>query len=77
MVISNFFENSWRYSLVKVQPRYQRYRQQILQQGTASVFDTAGKFATGANDTGSKFAAGLNDTVGKYWEQYQTADTLK
>jgi hypothetical protein len=31
-----------------------------------------GKFSTGVNDTGSKFATG-----GKYWEQYQAAETLK
>ncbi len=43
--------------------------------GTASVVDTGGKLATGVNDTCSKFAAGGNNTVGKYWEQYQTADT--
>jgi hypothetical protein len=27
--------------------------------------------------TGGKFATGVNDTSGKYWEQYQTAETLK
>ncbi len=30
-VISNFFENSWRHSQVKVHHRYQRHRRQILQ----------------------------------------------
>ncbi len=29
------------------------------------------------NNTGDKFVTGVNDTSGKYWEQYQTADTLK
>jgi hypothetical protein len=33
---------------------------------SASVVDTAGKFATGVNNNG-----------GKFWEQYQAADTLK
>ena len=58
-----------------------------------SVVDTGGKFATGVNDTGGKFAAGVNDaggklppvsttpaaidTGGKWWEQYQAADTVK
>jgi hypothetical protein len=27
--------------------------------------------------TGGKFATSVNDTSGKYWEQYQTAETLK
>jgi hypothetical protein len=31
----------------------------------ASVVDTCGKFATGANKTGVKFATGVNDAGGK------------
>jgi hypothetical protein len=31
---------------------------------------------TGINDIG-KFATGVNDTGGKYWKQYQAAETLK
>jgi hypothetical protein len=33
--------------------------------------------ATGINNNSGKFATGVNDTSGKYWEQYQTAYTLK
>ncbi len=40
--VSNFFENSMRYSHVKVDHRYQQH-------------NTRGKFATGINDTGGKF----------------------
>ncbi len=35
------------------------------------------QIANGINDTGGKFATGAIDTGGKYWEQYQAADTLK
>ncbi len=49
-----FFENSRRYSQVKVHHWYQRHRRQI----------TTGIGATGVNDTGGKFAAGVNDTGG-------------
>ncbi len=76
-VISNFFENSRRYSKVKVHHRCQWHRWQIA----AGIKDTGGKFATGINDTGGKFchhfrlccwhdaggkfAAGVNDAGGK------------
>ena len=60
--VSNFFENSQRYSQVEVHHWYQRHRWQ---------------FATRINDTGGKFATGVNDTGGKEWEQYQVAETLK
>ncbi len=60
--VSNFFENSRRYSQVKVHHRCQRHWWQICHwcrwyrsQFATSVVDTAGKFATGINDTGGKF----------------------
>jgi hypothetical protein len=71
-IISNFFENSRRYSQVKVHHRCQRHRWWWWCTG---VVDTGGKFATGINDTGSspcvvdtggKFATGVNDTGGKF-----------
>ncbi len=78
-VISNFFENSWRYSQVKVHHQCQ-HRWQIA----ASINDTSDKFAPCINDTGGKFchqfplfATGVVDTAGKQWEQYQAAGTLK
>ncbi len=49
-IISNFFENSRRYSQVKVHHRCQRRRCQI---------------ATGINDAGDKFATGVIDIGGK------------
>jgi hypothetical protein len=49
--VSNFFENSQRYSRVKC---------------TTGINDTGGKFATGINNTGGKIAAGINDTGGKF-----------
>jgi hypothetical protein len=52
-IVSNFFENSRRYSQVKVH-RCQWHRWQI---------------ATGINDTGGKFAIGINDTGGKFCHQ--------
>ncbi len=45
-VISNFFENSRRYSQVKVHHRWQI---------AAGINDTDGKYATGINNTGGKF----------------------
>ncbi len=45
-IISNFFENSRRYSQVMVHHRWQI---------AAGINDTGGKFASGVNDTGSKF----------------------
>jgi hypothetical protein len=50
-IISNFFENSRRYSQVKGHHRCQQHRWQIA----AGINDTGGKFAIGINDTGSKF----------------------
>jgi len=48
--VSNFFENSRRYSQLKVDHRYQRHR---------GVNDAGGKIAAGINDTGGKFASGI------------------
>jgi hypothetical protein len=53
--VSNFFENSRRYSQLKVDHRYQRHRC---------------KFASGVNDTGGKITAGINDTGGKFCHQF-------
>ncbi len=52
------------------------------------IKDTRGKFAAGVNskfftdtpgvvDAGDKFGNGVNNSSGKWWEQYQTADTLE
>jgi hypothetical protein len=70
--ISNFFENSRRYSQVKVHHRYQRHPTpaanlplvsktpaENFATSFACVVDTGGKFATGVNDTGGKFAASV------------------
>ncbi len=56
-IISNFFENSRRYSQVKVHHQCQRHRWQICHrcQIAAGINDTGGKFSTGINDTGGKF----------------------
>jgi hypothetical protein len=43
----------------------------------ATSFASVVDIAIGVNDTGSKLATGVNDTGGKYWEQYQAAETLK
>jgi hypothetical protein len=80
--VSNFFENSQRYLLVKVHHRYQRHwyqghRRQISAPSSASVAATDGKFATGFNDTGGKFAVSVNGIGGKFMEKYQAADSLK
>ncbi len=64
-IISNFFENSQRYSQVKVHHRCRRHRQQNFATSSPCVVDSGGKFATGVNDTGGKFAAGVNDAGGK------------
>ena len=56
--VSNFFENSPRYSQLKVDHR-------CLDTGgkfAAGVVDTGGKFAAGIVDTGSKFATSVNNT---------------
>ena len=59
---SNFFENSRKYSQVKVHHWCQWHRWQIFHQCqwhrwqiAAGINDTGGKFTTGINDTGSKF----------------------
>jgi hypothetical protein len=52
-VISNFVENSQRYSQVKVHPQYQRPVANFAT-SFAGVVDTGGKFATGVNDAGDK-----------------------
>ncbi len=74
---SNFFENSRRYSQVKVHHRcqrhqwqichrYQRHRWQHFATSSPCVVDTGGKFATGVNETGGKkFAAGVKAAGGK------------
>ncbi len=55
-IISNFFENSRRYSQVKVHHWCQRHRCQWHRwQIAASINDTGGKFATGINNAGGKF----------------------
>ncbi len=76
-IVSNFFANSRRYSLVKVHHRCQRHRWQICRrcrwhrwQIAAGINDTGGKFATGINDTGGEFATGINDTGGKFCHQF-------
>ncbi len=55
-VISNFLENSRRYSQVKVHHRCRWHRWQI---------------ATGINDTGGKFATSINDTGGKFCHHFR------
>ncbi len=60
-VISNFFENSRRYSQFKVHKRCQRHRWQICRRCQRR----RGQIATGINNTGSKFATGVIDTGGK------------
>jgi hypothetical protein len=65
-VISNFLENSQKYSQVMMHHRYQRYRQQILPPLPLMLLIPvknlspvsailAANLATGVNDTGSKF----------------------
>jgi hypothetical protein len=60
----NFFENSSRYSQVKVQHGHQQHRRQILPP-IQLVLLTGGKFVTGDKNTSGKFAAGVNDSGGK------------
>ncbi len=57
--ITHFFENSRRYSQVKVHHRYQW-------QFVTGVNDTGEKIAAGNNDTGGKLATSINDTAGKF-----------
>ncbi len=77
-VISIFFENSQRYSQVKVHRRCQRKRWQICHQChrwqiAASINDTGGKFATGINDTGGKFS---HQFLLCCWHRWQIMGTL-
>ncbi len=76
--VSNFFENSQRYSQLHVDHRYQFATGVKIATGIndtggkfatsfTSVVDTGGKFATGVNDTGGKFAACVNVTSGQSW----------
>jgi hypothetical protein len=60
--VSNFFENSLRYSQV---PPVSTTPEANFATRFASVVDTGGKFSTGVSDTGGKFATGVNDTGGK------------
>ncbi len=62
-VISNFFENSRRYSQVKVHHRCQRHRWQCHWHR-----DTGGKFATGINDTGGKFCHQFRLCCWHHWQ---------
>ncbi len=72
--VSNFFENSRRYSQVKVHYGINntggKFATGVNDTGHkfatsfASVLDTGGKFATGVNDTSGKFAASVSDTGG-------------
>ncbi len=65
-IISNFFENSQRYSQVKVHHRCQRNWWQICHQCQWHRW----QIATSINDTGRKFATGINDTGGKFCHQF-------
>ncbi len=64
--VSNFFENSRRYSQVKVHHRCQRHRWQIRHRCQWHRW----QIAAGINDTGGKFATGINDTGGKFCHQF-------
>ncbi len=55
-VISNFFENMWRYSQVKVHHQYQRHQRQILQPVPLVLLILVANFPP--------------DTGGEQWEQY-------
>ncbi len=65
-IISNFFENSRRYSQVKVHHRCQRHRWQICHRWQWHRW----QIAAGINDTGGRFATGINDTGGKFFHQF-------
>ena len=65
-IISNFFENSRRYSQVKVHHRCQRHRWQICHRCQWHRW----RIAAGINDIGGKFATGINDTGGKFCPQF-------
>jgi hypothetical protein len=67
--ISNLFENSWRFSLVKVHSKYQRHQWKICRPESTTPVENlplasttpVANFATGT----TKFAAGVNDSGGK------------
>ncbi len=65
-IISNFFENSRRYSQVKVHQRCQRHRWQICHHSQWHRW----QIAPVINVTGVKFATGINDTGGKFCHQF-------
>ncbi len=69
--VSNFFENSRRYSQLKVDYRYQRHRRQTLPPVSLVLLIPVANFATGVNDTGGKFAAGVNPTPVANCQRYQ------
>ncbi len=72
--VSNFSENSRRYSQVKVHHRYQRHRWQF----TTDINDTGGKFASGVYDWRFfAFATGVVDTGGKPWAANISANFRK
>jgi hypothetical protein len=62
--VSNFFENSQRYSQVKVHHQYQQHRRQICRQ---CQICHRWQIATCIKDSGGKFATGVNDTSSKIW----------
>jgi hypothetical protein len=64
MTISNFFENSRRYSQVKVHHVINDTGGKFAT-SFANVVDTDDKFATDVNDTGGNLP-GINDTSGKF-----------
>ncbi len=84
--ISNLFENSRRYSQVKVHRRYQQHWwqnclrcQQHRRQTWHCCHTTSGKFAIGINYTGGKFATGTTgvvDTGGKLPPPVLTTQTV-
>ncbi len=60
--ISNFFENSRRYSQFKVHHRYQRHRREICPLVSLALLIPV---ATGVNDTGGKFPTSVKNASGK------------
>ncbi len=65
-VILNFFENSWRYSQVKVHHRCQQHRWQICHRCQWHRW----QIAAGINNIGCKFATSINNTGGKFCHQF-------
>ncbi len=61
-----FFQNSRRYSQVKVHHWYQQHWWQVA----TGVSDTSGKIVGGINNTSGKFATGIIDTSGKFFNQF-------